>query len=111
MVSNMRRHRDAPPTEEEQLAAGLHAFFNLAKRWKLTVREQCALLAVSASTRMRWKTKPPAVNDALKRRLRLVILTYQRLLELTWGTDAETARVLRQPGSADNPDAPKQSLL
>jgi hypothetical protein len=98
-------------TKERQVDVGLLAFFNLAARWKLTIAEQCGLLGVSPSTRARWRAKPPAVSEALLQRLRLVILTYRRLIELTAGTDVEIARVLRQAGSADNPKKPRQSLL
>jgi hypothetical protein len=110
-ATNKQARRAKAPTKEQQLEVGLLAFFNVAARWELTIAEQCALLAVSPSTRARWKVKPPAVSEALLHRLRLAILTYRRLVELTGGTDAETARVLRQAGSAENPKRPRQSLL
>ena len=93
------------------LVAGLHAFWTLAERWKLTVVEQCALLAVSPRTRARWRARPPRVHAPVLDRLKVILLTYQRLVELVGELDADTARVLRQPGSADNPESPSQSLL
>jgi hypothetical protein len=111
-VKQAAKRRAKPPTKKQQLKVGLIAFFNLAARWELTIAEQCGLLAVSPSTRARWKVKPPAVSETLLQRLRLVILTYQRLVEVTGGgSDAETARVLRLAGSADNPKKPRRSLL
>jgi hypothetical protein len=44
-------------------------------------------------------------------RLQIILLTEQGLLELTGGPDDVAARVLRQQGSAANPEVPSQSLL
>jgi hypothetical protein len=99
-------------SERRMLQVGLKAFWTLAERWHLSVGEQCALLAVSKRTRTRWKAKPPTSDAMVMDRLRVILLTYRRLVELTsGGADAETAMVFRQAGSADNPESPTQSLL
>jgi hypothetical protein len=105
---------EQPPqwiTKHMMLVAGFSAFRELARRWKLTSKEQASLLAISASTLSRWKRKLPDVDETKLRRLRIVLLTYRRLLEVTNGDDDTTAKVIRQRGSADNPDAPAQSFL
>jgi len=103
--------RTKPFTEQQMLRAGLHAFWNLAKRWRLSTAEQCALLAVSQRTRARWIANPPMKNAIVRDRLTVILLTYRRLVELTGGSDAETAMILRQPGSAENAELPMQSAL
>lgn len=46
------------PTPEELAGAGLRAFFNLAKAWKLTESQQLALLGLTVrSTLYAWKAK------------------------------------------------------
>ena len=95
----------------EMLKAGLHAFWSLSPRWHLTEKEQAALLAVSESTVRRWKENEPTKDAVLHDRLRIVLLTYQRLLELTGGDDDVTETVFRQAGSAEDPNHPDDSLL
>jgi hypothetical protein len=94
-----------------KLQAGLDAFWELSRRWQLTPGEQRALLAIAERTRVRWKANPPVTGAKTMNRLRIILLTYQRLMEVTGGIETDTARFLRQPGSADNPESPKQSLL
>ncbi|MBI3568133.1 MAG: hypothetical protein HY084_08030 [Gemmatimonadetes bacterium] len=99
------------PTEQQMLVASLSAFWELAKRWKLATVEACAVLAISARTRFRWRRKAPLADAMTLDRLQLILLTYQRLMELTHGSDDASARILRQRGSAENPEVSSQSLL
>ncbi|RJP25951.1 MAG: DUF2384 domain-containing protein [Candidatus Omnitrophota bacterium] len=39
-------------------AAGLRTFFNIAKCWDLTAKEQCVLLGCAESTFYKWKDNP-----------------------------------------------------
>jgi hypothetical protein len=112
-VTNSARalQRKKPFTEQQMLRAGLSAFWNLAKRWQLSTAEQCALLAVSTRTRARWNARPPMKNAIVRDRLTVILLTYRRLVELTGGSDAETAMILRQFGSAENVEFPMQSII
>lgn len=98
-------------TKQRMLTVGFKAFRELARRWKLTTKEQANLLAISTSTLARWRHHLPAADETKLLWLPVVLLTYRRLLEITCLDDAETARVLRQEGSADNPAVPSQSLL
>jgi hypothetical protein len=98
-------------SEHELLEPSLSAFWSLADRWKLTEGEQCALLAISARTLVRWNTKPPIKDAVTLDRLRIVFLTYRRILECTGGLNANNIWMLRKPGSAGNPESPSESIL
>jgi hypothetical protein len=46
------------PTPEAMAGAGLRAFFNIAKTWRLTEKQQLSLLGLTArSTLFAWKAK------------------------------------------------------
>jgi hypothetical protein len=99
------------PSRVEMLAAGLDAFWALADRWALTAEEQNDLLNVSDSTRLRWRAgRVPAPDPDLLDRLRMIVLIYQRLMEIA-GTDRDAAAVLRRAGSAADPRNTEASLL
>ncbi|MEP7383594.1 MAG: hypothetical protein ABI910_18055 [Gemmatimonadota bacterium] len=97
-------------TTAQMLEAGLLAFWEIADRWKLSNTEQCAMLQVSDSTRLRWTKTMPTEGDALADRLQLVLLTYQRANELA-GSESEAAALVRREGSALNADSPQQTIL
>jgi hypothetical protein len=103
------------PSLRKQLAVALKAFWKLADTWRLTPAEQCALLAVSRRTLARWRVKPPAKRAVTLDRLRLILLTHERLEAVfaPWhGMDSAIARWwILLPGTAHNPNAPKQSVL
>ena len=101
----------APPITRMMLQAGMHAFWELSRRWQLTPAEQRALFAVSERTRARWKTNLPINGKKTMDRHRIILLTYRRMLEIAGDVEADTVAFLRQSGSADNPESPKQSLL
>lgn len=98
------------PSVAEMIDAGMDAFWELAERWRLSATEQNALLNISDSTRLRWRRAHPSEGEALLDRLQLILLTYQRLNEMT-GTDAEAATLLRRKGSAMSPDVPGLTVL
>jgi hypothetical protein len=117
-VRPLRVKRDARPinagpvpSDDAMVAAAFRAFVTLAERWELSSTEQNTLLGVSDSTRLRWIARAPVYDPTIADRLRLILLSYQRLHELTGGPDAELARFVRRTGSADNPALPKQTLL
>jgi len=61
----------APVGVKAMSAAGLRAFFNIARHWKLAVDEQLVLLgSPGRSTLFKWKSAPEAVTlgrDTLER--------------------------------------------
>lgn len=97
-------------TTAQMLEAGVLAFWKIAERWNLSNAEQCAMLQVSDSTRLRWKRSKPTEGDTLLDRLQLVLLAYQRANELA-GSEAESAALLRREGSALNAELPQQTIL
>ncbi len=97
-------------TTAQMLEAGLLAFREIADRWKLSNTEQCAMLQVSDSTRLRWTKSMPTEGDALADRLQLILLSYQRANELA-GSESEAAALVRREGSALNAESPQQTIL
>ncbi len=97
-------------TTAQMLEAGVLAFWKIAERWNLSNAEQCAMLQVSDSTRLRWKRSKPTEGDTLLDRLQLVLLAYQRANELA-GSEAESAALFRREGSALNAELPQQTIL
>ena len=87
-----RRH-GAQPSLTEMSAAGLRAFFNIARDWDLSVDEQIVLLgSPGRSTFFKWKQDPQSARlgrDTLER-LSLLLGIYKALQIL-----------LPQPASAD----------
>jgi len=61
----------APPTSRDLSAAGLRAFFNIARDWNLSTDEQMLLLgAPGRSTFFKWKSAPESAElkrDTLER--------------------------------------------
>jgi hypothetical protein len=98
-------------SEHELLEPSLSAFWLLADRWKLSEAEQCALLSISARTLARLKTKPPIKDAATLDRLRIIFLTYRRILECTGGLNTNNVWMLRKPGSSGNLESPRESIL
>jgi hypothetical protein len=91
-ASRERRQR-AEPSLTEMSAAGLRAFFNIARDWDLSADEQIVLLgSPGRSTFFKWKQDPPSARlgrDTLER-LSLLLGIYKALQIL-----------LPQPASAD----------
>lgn len=91
-VSPQRRPR-TEPSVTEMSAAGLRAFFNIARDWDLTIDEQIVLLgSPGRSTFFKWKSDPQSARlgrDTLER-LSLLLGIYKALQIL-----------LPQPASAD----------
>ena len=55
---NVRAEEPLAPTPEELGGAGLRAFFNMAKAWRLSERQQLGLLGLTVrSTLFAWKSK------------------------------------------------------
>ena len=88
-----QRRRGAEPSLTEMSAAGLRAFFNIARDWDLSVDEQIVLLgSPGRSTFFKWKATPQSARlgrDTLER-LSLLLGIYKALQIL-----------LPQPASAD----------
>lgn len=87
------RRPGAAPTLTQMSAAGLRAFFNIARDWDLTVDEQIILLGTPGrSTFFKWKQAPESARlgrDTLER-LSLLLGIYKALQIL-----------LPQPAAAD----------
>jgi hypothetical protein len=88
-----QRRPHAEPSLTEMSAAGLRAFFNIARDWDLSVDEQIVLLgSPGRSTFFKWKSAPQSARlgrDTLER-LSLLLGIYKALQIL-----------LPQPASAD----------
>jgi len=69
--ATVRNDPPARPNVREMSAAGLRAFFNIARDWKLGVDEQLVLLgSPGRSTLFKWKAAPDLVTlgrDTLER--------------------------------------------
>lgn len=48
---------------KEYSSAALRAFFNIAEKWRLSVRESCVLLGCSQATYHKWKKNPHVALD------------------------------------------------
>jgi hypothetical protein len=97
--------------QNKMLEESLHDFWSLADRWMLSKLEQCALLDVSMRTLARWKARPPITDSVTLDRLRVILLTYRRILELTGGLNDNNVWLLRNAGSAGDPESPSDSIL
>ncbi|OLL27836.1 hypothetical protein BTH42_30505 [Burkholderia sp. SRS-W-2-2016] len=88
------RRSSSEPTLTDMSAAGLRAFFNIARDWDLNADEQIRLLgSPGRSTFFNWKKEPQAARlsrDTLER-LSLLLGIYKALQIL-----------LPQPSAADN---------
>ncbi|HKT99954.1 MAG TPA: MbcA/ParS/Xre antitoxin family protein [Paraburkholderia sp.] len=96
------RHTGAEPSPAEMAAAGLRAFFNIARDWDLSVEEQIVLLgSPGRSTFFKWKQAPQSARlgrDTLER-LSLLLGIYKSLQILLPRPTAADAWVKR-PNSA-----------
>lgn len=96
--------RQAPPkpSRRDLSAAGLRAFFNIARDWGLSTDEQMVLLgAPGRSTFFKWKSTPEAADlkrDTLER-LSYLLGIYKALQILLPATTAADAWV-KKPNSA-----------
>src|SRR5262249_52365204 len=76
------RRPGAEPSLTEMSAAGLRAFFNIARDWDLSIDEQIVLLgSPGRSTFFKWKQSPQSARlgrDTLER-LSLLLGTYKAL--------------------------------
>jgi hypothetical protein len=77
-----RKHAAATPSLAEMSAAGLRAFFNIARDWGLAIDEQIVLLgSPGRSTFFKWKAAPDSARlsrDTLER-LSLLLGIYKAL--------------------------------
>lgn len=103
--------RKSNPTVGDMFDASLKAFWTMAARFELTTAEQSALLGVSARTCRRWRQNPPKSTAVVLDRLQVILLAYQRLSELVPVADHKRALILRERGSAGDPQDPTLSLL
>lgn len=96
------RRPGAGPSPAEMSAAGLRAFFNIARDWDLSVEEQIVLLgSPGRSTFFKWKQAPQSARlgrDTLER-LSLLLGIYKALQILLPPPAAADAWVKR-PNSA-----------
>ena len=92
----------APPTNKSMSAAGLRAFFNIARSWGLNTEEQLVLLgAPGRSTYFKWKSAPETADlkrDTLER-LSYILGIYKALQILLPDTTAADAWA-RKPNTA-----------
>ncbi|MEM5398587.1 MbcA/ParS/Xre antitoxin family protein [Paraburkholderia unamae] len=100
-VTPSRRPR-AEPSLTEMSAAGLRAFFNIARDWDLSAEEQIILLgSPGRSTFFKWKQSPQTARlgrDTLER-LSLLLGIYKALqILLPQPTSADTW--IKRPNSA-----------
>ncbi|WP_018077258.1 MbcA/ParS/Xre antitoxin family protein [Thiobacillus denitrificans] len=90
------------PSNRELSAAGLRAFFNIARDWGLNADAQMVLLgAPGRSTFFKWKSAPESADlkrDTLER-LSYILGIYKALQILLPATDAADAWV-KKPNSA-----------
>ncbi|HUX29524.1 MAG TPA: MbcA/ParS/Xre antitoxin family protein [Thiobacillus sp.] len=90
------------PTSREVSAAGLRAFFNIARDWGLNTEEQMVLLGTPGrSTFFKWKSAPESVDlkrDTLER-LSYLLGVYKALQVLLPSTTAADAWV-KKPNTA-----------
>ena len=91
-----------PATNKSMSAAGLRAFFNIARSWGLNTEEQMVLLgAPGRSTYFKWKSAPGSADlkrDTLER-LSYILGIYKALQILLPDTAAADAWV-RKPNTA-----------
>ncbi len=91
------------PSRRELSAAGLRAFFNIARDWGLNTEEQMVLLgAPGRSTFFKWKSAPESADlkrDTLER-LSYLLGIYKALQILLPDTAAADAWV-KKPNSAE----------
>ena len=83
----------------KQVAAGIRAFFRLAKLWELRREEQEALLghSVRRTTLHAWERQPPtALNDDQLMRLSYLLGTYEGLQRMWRRTPEEADRWIRR---------------
>ena len=90
------------PSSRDLSAAGLRAFFNIARDWKLNADEQMVLLgAPGRSTFFKWKSTPEAAElkrDTLER-LSYLLGIYKALQVLLPATPAADAWI-KKPNDA-----------
>ncbi len=90
------------PTDADMSAAGLRAFFNIARDWELSAEEQIVLLgSPPRSTFFKWKSQPQTARlsrDTLER-LSLLLGIYKSLQILLPQPSAADGWV-RRPNSA-----------
>ena len=91
-----------PPSSRDLSAAGLRAFFNIARDWNLNTDEQMVLLgAPGRSTFFKWKSAPEAADlkrDTLER-LSYLLGIYKALQVLLPATAAADAWI-KKPNDA-----------
>jgi hypothetical protein len=89
----------SPPSLGQMSAAGLRAFFNIARDWKLGIEEQLVLLgSPGRSTLFKWKAAPETARlgrDTLER-LSYLLGIYKSLQILLPETSAADGWVRRQ---------------
>jgi len=92
----------APPSKRAMSAAGLRAFFNIARDWGLNTEEQMVLLGTPGrSTFFKWKSVPEKADlkhDALER-LSYILGIYKALQILLPDATASDAWV-KKPNTA-----------
>ena len=102
MARSARQPQTARPSPKQMAAAGLRAFFNIARDWQLGVDEQIVLLgSPGRSTFFKWKAEPAAARpgrDTLER-LSYLLGIYKALQILLPDAAAADAWV-RKPNSA-----------
>jgi hypothetical protein len=103
-MPNPARAAEAPakPSTRAMSAAGLRAFYNIARDWQLSTDEQMVLLgSPGRSTFFKWKSAPDAADlkrDTLER-LSYILGIYKALQILLPATDAADAWV-KKPNTA-----------
>jgi len=100
--ASRERRRGAEPSLTEMSAAGLRAFFNIARDWDLAVDEQIVLLgSPGRSTFFKWKADPHSARlgrDTLER-LSLLLGIY-KALQILLPQPASADAWLKRPNSA-----------
>ena len=96
------RRPGAEPSLTEMSAAGLRAFFNIARDWDLSVDEQIILLgSPGRSTFFKWKQSPQSARlgrDTLER-LSLLLGIY-KALQILLPQPASAETWIKRPNSA-----------
>ena len=97
-------------SDHQQLEAGLLAFWRVADRLHMSAATQRAVLDTSESSLLRWRKGhlPTPTPDFLDR-LRLLLLSYQRLVELA-GSEEGAAELFRRRGGAESAGRVSQSI-
>jgi hypothetical protein len=97
-------------SDQRQLEAGLLAFWRVADRLHMSAATQRAVLDTSESSLLRWrKGHLPSPTPDFLDRLRLLLLSYQRLVELA-GSEEGAAQLFWRRGGAESAGRASQSI-